>query len=663
MALSTQAGDSSGNPPLRKNKPSGAERRKRKAAREAAMAQLGIKATREARTANPSSQKQHKAVREASKAKSSTSQKHEKATREAPEAQPGTNHSKATGVSEILGHSRIFGWPLCRNVGGPEPKFSDDRHRAGMLSAACVDAGTCSWLADVVRNCAPWDGAKLKLVREDDLPKPIKALVWIPGPQMESDQILHRLKVQNQKLPMSSWRVASTKDTYHGRLHLQFSSVSFRLLGRKTKEQTEAQERMDTIVAGPSNLSTPEPGRSDGTGSAVDSPRSIGTAHTITDLLESQMVDLLRTPPSEGSDSAGQEFNKNIDIVLIQEPWIIKGKVCGLTIGGWALVHGLDPNPRSCLLRPDIQWTHNSETRNLLLGSAYLPYDQEGPPPTSEVKTLMSYSEAHKLQFLLGCDANAHHTIWGSTDTNKRGESLISHFVTNGLVTLNRGNKPTFVTVSRAEVIDVTVCTPRFARWVKQWHVSDEPSLSDHRYIRFDIELPQVNKMYRNPSNCNWDAYRERLIEELERCPRRFKTTVDIELSSEGLQTEEQVLQHLLEVHFPGSEIIQTQFGGECRGLSPQIPDSRARRPFKSAGMDGIFPALLQQGQDLLSPVLCTLLKATLAVGHLLSSWREARVVFIPKQGKTSYTEAKSYRPISLTSFLLKTLEKIIDSI
>ncbi|GJQ81731.1 hypothetical protein Trydic_g9170 [Trypoxylus dichotomus] len=60
MALSTQAGDSSGNPPLRKKKPSSAERRKRKAAKEAAMAQPGSKATREARTAKPGiSQKQH----------------------------------------------------------------------------------------------------------------------------------------------------------------------------------------------------------------------------------------------------------------------------------------------------------------------------------------------------------------------------------------------------------------------------------------------------------------------------------------------------------------------------------------------------------------------------------------------------------------------------
>ncbi|GJQ70404.1 hypothetical protein Trydic_g22833 [Trypoxylus dichotomus] len=225
MALSIQAEDSSGNPPLRKKEPSGAERRKRKAAREAIAAQPGIKATREARTAKPSiSQKQHKAVREASKAKPSTSQKQEKATREAPEAQPDIETEKS---------SRIFGWPLCLkiiprvpssrsrrsilqeldklNEGGPEPKFSEVRHRAGMLRAACVDARTCSWLAGVVRNCVPWDGAKLKLVREDDLLKSIKALVWIPGPQMESHQILHRLKVQNQKLPMSSWRVVSTK--------------------------------------------------------------------------------------------------------------------------------------------------------------------------------------------------------------------------------------------------------------------------------------------------------------------------------------------------------------------------------------------------------------------------------------------------------------------
>ena len=41
--------------------------------------------------------------------------------------------------------------------------------------------------------------------------------------------------------------------------------------------------------------------------------------------------------------------------------------------------------------------------------------------------------------------------------------------------------------------------------------------------------------------------------------------------------------------------------------------------------------------------------------------WRHVNVVFIPKPGKDTYVEAKSFRPISLTSFLLKALERLLD--
>lgn len=48
-------------------------------------------------------------------------------------------------------------------------------------------------------------------------------------------------------------------------------------------------------------------------------------------------------------------------------------------------------------------------------------------------------------------------------------------------------------------------------------------------------------------------------------------------------------------------------------------------------------------------------------MGYIPSLWQEVKVVFIPKPGRPSYEEAKNHRPISLTSFLLKTLERIID--
>jgi hypothetical protein len=53
---------------------------------------------------------------------------------------------------------------------------------------------------------------------------------------------------------------------------------------------------------------------------------------------------------------------------------------------------------------------------------------------------------------------------------------------------------------------------------------------------------------------------------------------------------------------------------------------------------------------------------ACLAYGYIPLAWRAVRVIFIPKPGRDSYELAKSFRPISLTSFFLKTMERLVDS-
>jgi len=83
-------------------------------------------------------------------------------------------------------------------------------------------------------------------------------------------------------------------------------------------------------------------------------------------------------------------------------------------------------------------------------------------------------------------------------------------------------------------------------------------------------------------------------------------------------------------------------------------------QPYKSPDMDGIMPIMLQQGFELLGGKLLMLLRASLALGYIPMSWRHTRVVFIPKPGK-SLTQAKSLRPISLMSVMLKILEKLLD--
>lgn len=60
----------------------------------------------------------------------------------------------------------------------------------------------------------------------------------------------------------------------------------------------------------------------------------------------------------------------------------------------------------------------------------------------------------------------------------------------NDLVVVNQGNTPTFKNVNGESIIDITLATPGISRFVRNWRViTEEESLSLHRYIRFDIQI------------------------------------------------------------------------------------------------------------------------------------------------------------------------------
>ena len=77
--------------------------------------------------------------------------------------------------------------------------------------------------------------------------------------------------------------------------------------------------------------------------------------------------------------------------------------------------------------------------------------------------------------------------------------------------------------------------------------------------------------------------------------------------------------------------------------------------------LDGIFLTLLQEGQEILIPYLIRIFHACLATGCVTAAWRQVKVVFIPKPGRNSYCGPKDFRPITLTLFLLKTIERLVD--
>jgi hypothetical protein len=58
---------------------------------------------------------------------------------------------------------------------------------------------------------------------------------------------------------------------------------------------------------------------------------------------------------------------------------------------------------------------------------------------------------------------------------------------------------------------------------------------------------------------------------------------------------------------------------------------------FKSAGEDGIVPALLKNEIEILSGPLVKIFTACLALRYIPEAWQRVRVIFIPKPRRTSY--------------------------
>jgi hypothetical protein len=109
--------------------------------------------------------------------------------------------------------------------------------------------------------------------------------------------------------------------------------------------------------------------------------------------------------------------------------------------------------------------------------------------------------------------------------------------VSSNLNILNHGNKPTFVVRNRKEVIDLTLGYNKIGGLVSNWHVSDEPSLSDHRYICFQIGNITTNYVtFRNPKRTKWESYNDDLKGKLEIISCKIRTIKDIDRSVHQLQ-------------------------------------------------------------------------------------------------------------------------------
>jgi hypothetical protein len=248
---------------------------------------------------------------------------------------------------------------------------------------------------------------------------------------------------------------------------------------------------------------------------------------------------------------------KNCDVALIQEPWTSKGAIKGLReVSGELIYSRSTKNLRTCILikkgfqilplmhhcskdltAVKIRAPSSGRPREIIFGSAYLQYDDTVPPPPEELERLVMGCRAQGTHLIIGCDANSHHNSCGSTNINNRGESLFNYIMANGLDIMNRGNRPTFFTTNRQEVIDITIPTFYASNLINDWHVTEEVSCSDHIYIRFTVMgIDHTVKTYRNSRKTDWESFRIDLSAGLHGMTDKINNFIDLEIAADQFQ-------------------------------------------------------------------------------------------------------------------------------
>ena len=485
---------------------------------------------------------------------------------------------------------------------------------------------------------------------------------------------------------------------------------------------------------------------------------------------------------------------RSYDLVLVQEPYSFRQKIACVGKYNQVFYSAQKDRPRTCIYTNLNCWNvgeFSSEDittvaipvdskRTIYVTSLYL--DIEKPVENNVFRLLVEKCAEEKIPLIVGIDTNAHGSLWGCDDTNRRGEDLELFLLQNQLYISNVGNVPTFDNDRSNSIIDITVHNRWAVDLVSDWHVNEGESLSDHKYLEYkiteyqpffkkmrnfrkvdwvefasildkhsydlskygnldqaaddlnahireglDVVCPLRKTLYRRP--CRWwsaeiENLRNQLIEaskvrknnifnqiiykklraKLKRAIIEAKraswqnfvsdsqsvkdvaglikilegnkagTKTIAMMKDDGVycSTPTESLQVLLRTHFPNhlpgvAAPVEVDDQEDVDEVVEYIDANKVKAaydsfgPYKAAGADGFKPIVLQKLPEKVQQFIADMYRKVISKGQTPLAWKKMTVVFIPKVGKGDYSQPKAYRPITLSNFVLKGLERIVQ--
>ena len=138
-------------------------------------------------------------------------------------------------------------------------------------------------------------------------------------------------------------------------------------------------------------------------------------------------------------------------------------------------------------------------------------------------------------------------------------------------------------------------------------------------------------------------------------------------------------LKYLLEAHQPGTVVVDRAWSSEPPPPLNfnDLPNTfqYAERVFtkervtqsinsfgdhKAPGWDEMAPIVVKNFNETSIILLISIYRLIIVTGYTPRNWRVNKMIFLAKPGKSDFSSAKSYRPITLSTTLLKIFERVL---
>ena len=232
------------------------------------------------------------------------------------------------------------------------------------------------------------------------------------------------------------------------------------------------------------------------------------------------------------------------------------------------------------------------------------------------------------------------------------------------------------------------------AGWVTDEHIQMKATVSqlykvaktsgqESDWVKYKAKDKEYKRLCHRDKNKAWRKYKESIQSEKEMASltklaqREERREINVLTKADGSTTDpgKETIDLLTSTHFPAatetkrvtynnrrnidSELLRTKYGDWI--TQAKIKEALAGfEKKKSPGPDEIKPLLFDYLPEEFISALEIAYKAAIHLAYTPKEWKRTSVIYIAKPEKESYDKPKSFRPISLSNYLLKGLERLV---